>query len=1241
MITENLSTLKIHKLTQEQYDRELANGRIDENALYMTPDEEIDLSPYATVEQLEGKADAEHSHDDKYYTETEIDSKLSVKANKATTLEGYGITDAASKEYVDTIIEGLTTEGTADAALVQANLTAHTQDKNNPHGMTLKQLDIDVTSAELNFTSGVTSNIQDQLNSKANSSHAHDETYYSKTEIDNKLLSKADVSAIPDALADLTEDASHRTVTDAEKQAWNAKSTFSGKYEDLTGKPDLISKTYVDDQDESVLSDAKGYTDEQIALLLNNSSEAVDSIMELANAMATNEGVVEALKAAVGNKADKTHSHDEQYYTETEIDTKMLDKAPAGFGLGTVAKDISGTDLLDTLKSAKSGLYRGQNVTNAPSASWYYFQVMCDNSKYSTVLAYRYGGVIYKASLSETNGLSQWYKIYDEQNPLNATDVGAMPIIDANGVEGATDNPDMDAILKSGVHYGVYQTNGSTVGTPYYYDNITFSNVQRALIVSYSGKVGYGFQIAMPNGKDFMLTRSCFNNTISSWQRYYNAAEVDAIVSDLEDAIDDRAEKTHTHDIADVNSLQSTLDGKSNSDHTHNYAGSSSAGGAATSANKVNKSLTVKLNSGTTEGTNMFTFNGSTAKSFDITASAVGAAAASHSHNDTYYTETEVDTKLGEKAPTSHASTATTYGKATSSNYGHVKLSDSTSSTSGVSGGIAATPAAVKAVYDALNTAKVDKVDGKGLSTNDYTTAEKTKLSGIEANANNYTLPVATSSAIGGVKSGTDITVDSSGNVSVNDDSHNHIISNVDNLQSTLDKKADNSSHKINTYTTLSDIGLSDSDMVAEDENSFSTNITKIVYACPSSAFMMTIVGGSTTNVNFGNSLRAKLDADLGTDYVNKGITVRCLITSFGGTSTPGKIEVVCDHSDYSRIYTAQFDGWTPTGGTAGIYVRPFIMSYTRSGFLPLDGGTLVGDTVKFKNGLSKIYTDASLVQLSTYNVADTTANSSHLQILNNESSVASTLRLVDYDADGKRTDYLVYGQHNKPTAADVGVSNENLLDNWYWLDPINSRGQTSYTGSYAFDRWHCGTNASTVAWEFVEGKGIKVTNNGTSSVYIRQRTESGYPNGKYTFSILVTEITNNVSMYMSNNNGNSVGSSLKTVSSTGLHTVTKDVSNFYRVQFTIPAGASVTIAAVKLECGSVQTFAHQDADGNWVINDCPPNKHMETLKCIQSTAVVNDTYANKSICSYTYGTADLTEGTSELAAGTLYFVYE
>lgn len=44
---------------------------------------------------------------------------------------------------------------------------------------------------------------------------------------------------------------------------------------------------------------------------------------------------------------------------------------------------------------------------------------------------------------------------------------------------------------------------------------------------------------------------------------------------------------------------------------------------------------------------------------------------------------------------------------------------------------------------DAAMGNKVDKVTGKGLSTEDYTTAEKNKLSGISAGANNYSHPAA------------------------------------------------------------------------------------------------------------------------------------------------------------------------------------------------------------------------------------------------------------------------------------------------------------------------------------------------------------------------------------------------------------------------------------------------------------------------------------------------------------------
>ena len=43
-------------------------------------------------------------------------------------------------------------------------------------------------------------------------------------------------------------------------------------------------------------------------------------------------------------------------------------------------------------------------------------------------------------------------------------------------------------------------------------------------------------------------------------------------------------------------------------------------------------SITIKLNGGTTEGTNLFTYNGSSAKSLNITASSIGAASSSHTH---------------------------------------------------------------------------------------------------------------------------------------------------------------------------------------------------------------------------------------------------------------------------------------------------------------------------------------------------------------------------------------------------------------------------------------------------------------------------------------------------------------------------------------------------------------------------------------------------------------------------------
>lgn len=87
---------------------------------------------------------------------------------------------------------------------------------------------------------------------------------------------------------------------------------------------------------------------------------------------------------------------------------------------------------------------------------------------------------------------------------------------------------------------------------------------------------------------------------------------------------------------------------------------------------------------------------------------------------DTYATKEEVT----EKAPSFHASTETIYGVSSDSEYGHVKLSDSVSSTSTSTSGIAASPKAVKTAYDLANTANMAASVASNTANTAKTTAE-------------------------------------------------------------------------------------------------------------------------------------------------------------------------------------------------------------------------------------------------------------------------------------------------------------------------------------------------------------------------------------------------------------------------------------------------------------------------------------------------------------------------------------
>lgn len=81
----------------------------------------------------------------------------------------------------------------------------------------------------------------------------------------------------------------------------------------------------------------------------------------------------------------------------------------------------------------------------------------------------------------------------------------------------------------------------------------------------------------------------------------------------------------------------------SNNTIAANISGKANTAGTA---DKVANNLIVRLNSGTTEGTNQFTYNGNGAKTVNITPAGIGAAKSSHNHNDIYYTQSQVNDKI-------------------------------------------------------------------------------------------------------------------------------------------------------------------------------------------------------------------------------------------------------------------------------------------------------------------------------------------------------------------------------------------------------------------------------------------------------------------------------------------------------------------------------------------------------------------------------------------------------------------
>ncbi len=242
--------------------------------------------------------------------------------------------------------------------------------------------------------------------------------------------------------------------------------------------------------------------------------------------------------------------------------------------------------------------------------------------------------------------------------------------------------------------------------------------------------------------------------------------------------------------------------------------------------------------------------------------------------------------------------------------------------------------------------------------------------------------------------------------------------------------------------------------------------------------------------------------------------------------------------------------------------------------------------------------------------------------------------------------------------AARNAWSNQNLLVNWYFANPIDrTRGYIVKSGvTYYSDAAlsaSAGTTSAAVAAKYVNSTYGTINVDGAAYYAAAADVVRGYvgnrytidqwksfnanlavtidedgigfsgstrkdwgntipneamPEGEYTVSLLTSSgKLGTATKYLSGDNTDTSKSTLVArLGDTGYHVNLRRRWNSTTSLCCFQARtdpASEKLFAAKLELGSHQTLAHQDADGRWVLNDPPPNRNLESLKCQSATA--------------------------------------
>lgn len=169
---------------------------------------------------------------------------------------------------------------------------------------------------------------------------------------------------------------------------------------------------------------------------------------------------------------------------------------------------------------------------------------------------------------------------------------------------------------------------------------------------------------------------------------------------------------------------------------------------------------------------------------------------------------------------------------------------------------------------------------------------------------------------------------------------------------------------------------------------------------------------------------------------------------------------------------------------------------------------------------------------------------------------------------------------------------NPNLLDNWYFGNPINQRGQTSYTGGgYAVDRWKIGDGVTAA----VANGALNISYSTPGWNLVEPLDNMLVPGVTYTLSCIYKASVNPIRLVVAwsdsqffYNEASPISDDWALAQITG--TIPADATMSFNQVIVQSIGSSAgnfSLKAIKLELGSQQTLAHQE-NGVLVLNEIP-----------------------------------------------------